>query len=111
MGHMDDNPFAFSPYRGDPRIVHGSEELFSTLLWGTNIAMGILHMPSLLGFQPRKINKDLMTGISLESSAMRCLQQGKQPLWPYHRSKLDSDSVPELWWKEAQFISWKVERQ
>merc|ERR1711907_844801 len=105
------NPLAFNPFRGDPRICHGSEAMFSTLFFGTNIAMVILHLPSLLGFQPRKFNKDLVSSSSFEGAAMNCLRHHKPPLWSYHSPKPQSQSVPETWWRESHFISWKVHRQ
>merc|ERR1712224_373556 len=107
---MDDNPMMFNPNRGDPRIHHGSEEIFSSLIWGTNLAMGILHMPSLLGFQPRKFNKDLVKGIIEEGTAMKTFQKGPA-CWLFSVPNYTGYSVPSIWWKEAHSNSWKVERQ
>merc|ERR1711998_375667 len=107
---MDDNPLMFNPYRGDPRILHGPEDVFSNLIWGTNLAMAILHMPSLLGFQSRKFNKDLIKGIIEEATVTKSFQQGS-PKWLFFKPNLAGLSVPSIWWKEAHSYSWKVERQ
>merc|ERR1712224_180534 len=107
---MDDNPMMFNPNRGDLRIHHGSEKIFSSLLWGTNLAMCILHMPSLLGFQSRKFNKDLMQGVLEEGTVIKNLQQGSA-MWLFFKPNYAGSSVPSTWWKEAHSNSWKVERQ
>merc|ERR1711861_45492 len=101
----------FNPYKGDPRIPHGPEEVFSTVLWATNIATTILHLSSCLGYRPFRINKDSAKTCFEEASVFSKLRQGLPPVWPYLAPKFDAVSVPALWWKEAQYNSWKTERQ
>merc|ERR1712093_335828 len=105
------DPLIFNPFKGDPQIPHGSEEVYSLLFVGCNIAMGILHSPSILGFRPYKFNKDLVKGFSEEASVLKRVKEGMPPVWPYRKPKLDADSVPAMWWNEAHSRSWKVERQ
>jgi hypothetical protein len=108
---MSENPLSFNPFKGDPRIPHGTEELLSTIIWGVNFGMLILHLPSTLGFRPFKLDKDLKKCVIEESAAVNRLRSGLAPSWPYHTPMLESTSVPAMWWKEAHETSWKVERQ
>lgn len=70
--------------------------------------MAILHLPQLVGFRPYRFNKDTVRSQMEEATAMRRVEKGLMPLWPYHTPNAMGSSVPAVWWKEAQMRSWKV---
>mmetsp|Transcript_193 Transcript_193/g.410 ORF Transcript_193/g.410 Transcript_193/m.410 type:complete len:117 (-) Transcript_193:209-559(-) len=107
----DFNP---SPYRGDPKIPHVTEDFFKIYFAGSALALGMLSLPGrFLGTEvrPRKFNSDYIVACVEENAQKREIRSGKPMTQATIKPKQTTHSYQRMWNDQLQQKRWKLERQ
>uniref|UniRef100_A0A061RCY1 Uncharacterized protein n=1 Tax=Tetraselmis sp. GSL018 TaxID=582737 RepID=A0A061RCY1_9CHLO len=107
---MDFNP---SPYRGDPKIPHVSEDFFKIYFAGANLGLALLSFPGrFLGTEvrPRKFNRDYVVACCDEAAQRREILAGK-PARAFTLAPINTThSYERMWNKHLHRKRWTQER-